>query len=85
MDESGELSEQDVVPNRASLLVFSRKGYIKRMPADLFAAQVTRIFFLSSLAATTLGALRFFIAVHAPKRQPLLRDVLSRTKASNVL
>ena len=39
MDESGELSEEDVIPNRASLLVFSRRGYIKRMPADLFAAQ----------------------------------------------
>ena len=38
-DESGELSTEDVIPNRASLLVFSRRGYIKRMPADLFAVQ----------------------------------------------
>ncbi len=28
------------MPNRPSVLVFSRKGYIKRMPADLFATQV---------------------------------------------
>lgn len=37
---SGALSEEDIVPNRPSVLVFSRKGYIKRMPADLFATQV---------------------------------------------
>ncbi len=30
------------MPNRPSVLVFSRKGYIKRMPADLFATQVRR-------------------------------------------
>jgi hypothetical protein len=40
MDESGQLSVEDVIPNRASLLVFSRKGYIKRMPTDLFSVQV---------------------------------------------
>ena len=39
-DEDGLLREEDVIPNHASLLVFSRRGYIKRMPADLFAAQV---------------------------------------------
>ncbi|KAK9917213.1 hypothetical protein WJX75_001927 [Coccomyxa subellipsoidea] len=39
MDESGQLSVEDVIPNRASLLVFSRKGYIKRMPTDLFSVQ----------------------------------------------
>lgn len=39
-DQNGDLSEEDVIPNRASLLVFSRRGFIKRMPADLFAAQV---------------------------------------------
>ena len=39
--ESGALSEEDIVPNRPSVLVFSRKGYIKRMPADLFATQVS--------------------------------------------
>ena len=38
--ESGALSEEDIVPNRPSVLVFSRKGYVKRMPADLFATQV---------------------------------------------
>ncbi len=40
MDESGQLSVEDVIPNRASLLVFSRRGYIKRMPTDLFSVQV---------------------------------------------
>ena len=40
VDQNGDLSEMDVIPNRASLLVFSRRGFIKRMPADLFAAQV---------------------------------------------
>ncbi len=39
MDESGQLSVEDVIPNRPSLLVFSRKGYIKRMPTDLFSVQ----------------------------------------------
>ena len=39
--ESGTLSEEDVVPNRPSVLVFSRKGYVKRMPADLFATQAS--------------------------------------------
>ena len=39
--ESGTLSEEDIVPNRPSVLVFSRKGYVKRMPADLFATQVS--------------------------------------------
>ncbi|EIE20608.1 DNA gyrase, A subunit [Coccomyxa subellipsoidea C-169] len=39
MDESGQLSVEDVIPNRASLLVFSRRGYIKRMPTDLFSVQ----------------------------------------------
>jgi len=42
--ESGALSEEDIVPNRPSVLVFSRKGYIKRMPADLFATQVIQCF-----------------------------------------
>lgn len=53
MGESGELSVEDVIPNRASLLVFSRKGYIKRMPTDLFSVQVcmpppSSVFCLSS-------------------------------------
>ena len=39
--ESGTLSEEDIVPNRPSVLVFSLKGYVKRMPADLFATQVS--------------------------------------------
>ena len=38
------------MPNRPSVLVFSRKGYIKRMPADLFATQVRE-----SLNSTTLA------------------------------
>ena len=35
----GELSVEDVTPNTASLLVFSRRGYLKRMRADLFSPQ----------------------------------------------
>eukprot|EP00884_Botryococcus_braunii_P020053 jgi/Botrbrau1/6731/Bobra.0324s0017.1 len=38
-DEDGKLVAEDIIPNRASLLVFSRRGYIKRMPTDLFAAR----------------------------------------------
>ena len=37
---NGELSVEDVTPNTASLLVFSRRGYLKRMRADLFSPQV---------------------------------------------
>ena len=35
----GELRVEDVTPNTASLLVFSRRGYLKRMRADLFSPQ----------------------------------------------
>ena len=35
----GELTVEDVTPNTASLLVFSRRGYLKRMRADLFSPQ----------------------------------------------
>ena len=38
-DVDGKLVAEDVIPNRESLLVYSRRGYIKRMQTDLFAAQ----------------------------------------------
>ncbi|KAK9837232.1 hypothetical protein WJX81_000248 [Elliptochloris bilobata] len=40
--EAGEglLTVEDVTPNTASLLVFSRRGYLKRMRADLFSPQL---------------------------------------------
>ena len=40
MDVDGQLDATDVIPNGQSLVVFSRKGYIKRMPASTFAVQV---------------------------------------------
>ena len=39
-DVDGQLDVEDVIPNAQSLVVFSRKGYIKRMPASTFAVQV---------------------------------------------
>ena len=37
---NGELSEEDLVPDRLSLIVFSSRGYIKRMTPDHFSVQV---------------------------------------------
>ena len=34
-----ELTPEDVTPNAPSLVVYSRKGYIKRMSADTFTVQ----------------------------------------------
>ena len=36
---SEKLSIEDIIPNDQSLVVFSRKGYIKRMQADTFTVQ----------------------------------------------
>ena len=33
------MSVEDIIPNDQSLVVFSRKGYIKRLQADTFAVQ----------------------------------------------
>jgi hypothetical protein len=45
----GELTVEDVTPNTASLLVFSRRGYLKRMRADLFSPQVLHQMLRSAL------------------------------------
>lgn len=34
-----ELRQEDITPNAPSLVVYSRKGYIKRMSADTFSVQ----------------------------------------------
>jgi DNA gyrase/topoisomerase IV subunit A len=34
-----ELRDEDIIPNDPGLVVFSRKGYIKRMSPDTFAVQ----------------------------------------------
>lgn len=34
-----ELTQEDITPNAPSLVVYSRKGYIKRMSADAFTVQ----------------------------------------------
>ena len=41
MDHAGgvELRDEDIIPNDPGLVVFSRKGYIKRMSPDTFAVQ----------------------------------------------
>ena len=38
-EASSSMSVEDIIPNSQSLVVFSRKGYIKRIPADTFAVQ----------------------------------------------
>jgi len=38
-EASGSMSIEDIIPNSQSLVVYSRKGYIKRIPADTFAVQ----------------------------------------------
>ena len=37
-----ELRHEDVIPNSQSLVVYSRRGYIKRMRADTFGVQKLR-------------------------------------------
>jgi DNA gyrase/topoisomerase IV subunit A len=37
-----DLREEDIIPNSPSVVVYSRKGYIKRMSADTFAVQGVR-------------------------------------------
>ena len=39
-DVGGVLAAEDILPNSDSLVVFSARGYLKRMPADTFTAQV---------------------------------------------
>lgn len=34
-----ELRQEDIIPNTPSLIVYSRRGYIKRMRADAFDVQ----------------------------------------------
>lgn len=34
-----ELRQEDIIPNTPSLIVYSRRGYIKRMRADTFDVQ----------------------------------------------
>lgn len=34
-----QLSNEDLIPNQPSLILFSRRGYIKRMPGNTFAVQ----------------------------------------------
>jgi hypothetical protein len=53
-DVDGQLVAEDVIPNRESLLVFSRRGYIKRMQTDLFAAQVPGLLSCQSLSLNSL-------------------------------
>lgn len=40
--EAVELKKEDIIPNKPSLVVFSKKGYIKRISADAFSAQRLR-------------------------------------------
>jgi DNA gyrase subunit A len=37
-----ELTKEDIIPNKASLIVYSKKGYIKRISADAFSVQRLR-------------------------------------------
>lgn len=37
-----ELKKEDIIPNKPSLIVFSKRGYIKRMSADAFTVQRLR-------------------------------------------
>lgn len=37
--DTGEIRAVDVIPNDPCFIMYSRKGYIKRMPADAFALQ----------------------------------------------
>lgn len=37
-----ELTQEDITPNAPSLVVYSRKGYVKRMSADTFTVQGLR-------------------------------------------
>lgn len=39
-DVDGVLQTEDIIPNKESLIVYSSKGYIKRMTPDLFSTQV---------------------------------------------
>lgn len=39
VEASSSMSVEDIIPNSQSLVVFSRKGYIKRIPADTFSVQ----------------------------------------------
>ncbi|KAL3143174.1 hypothetical protein ABBQ38_002033 [Trebouxia sp. C0009 RCD-2024] len=38
-EANSSMSVEDIIPNSQSLVVFSRKGYIKRIPADTFSLQ----------------------------------------------
>ncbi len=38
-EASSAMSMEDIIPNSQSLVVYSKKGYIKRIPADTFAVQ----------------------------------------------
>lgn len=38
-DVDGQLATEDIIPNAQSLIVFSARGFIKRMPADTFSVQ----------------------------------------------
>lgn len=38
-DESEAVREEDVIPNTPSLVTFSSKGYIKRMPVSTWDVQ----------------------------------------------
>eukprot|EP00891_Asterochloris_glomerata_P009690 jgi/Astpho2/9690/Aster-03682 len=38
-----QLSNEDLIPNQPSLILFSRRGYIKRMPGNTFAVQHRQI------------------------------------------
>ena len=59
-----ELRTEDIIPNTPSLVVFSKRGYIKRMSADTFTAQ--RIRGKGAQAACTLPMLDPTRARHAP-------------------
>lgn len=38
-EANSSMTVEDIIPNSQSLVVFSRKGYIKRIPADTFSVQ----------------------------------------------
>jgi len=58
-EASSAMSMEDIIPNSQSLVVYSKKGYIKRIPADTFAVQ-NRGGKGTSLSTSCMQSSRFF-------------------------
>ena len=52
---NGDLQAEDLIPNRISLIVFSSRGYIKRMTPDHFSVQVAFFSNPAQLLMTTVA------------------------------